>query len=79
MKAFRVFQDNKRCNDYAIKGWTKDTFATLEEAQAFAVHWCYPCYIKDYKEWPHPTKLNEPIDMSTHEFPIMMEIRQIEE
>lgn len=75
---YRVFQDGMRCNDYNIKGWNNDTFLTMEEAQEYAVKWCYPCIINNYKEWPHPKELNLEVNMSYCEFPVMMSIREVD-
>ena len=76
--AFRVFENGKRCNDFNIKGWDNDTFSTLEEAQEYAVKWCFPYTITNYKEWPHPTELDTEIDMSYCGVPVIMSIKQVD-
>ena len=76
--AYRVFQNGLRCNDYNIKGWDNDTFPTIEEAQLYAVKWCYPCHADNYKDWPHPTELDIEVNMSQCEFPVMMSIKKVD-
>lgn len=72
---FRCFQDGKRCVDYKIGDWNKDTFDTFEEAEAFCAHWAN----KERVVFGYcPIDLNTPIDMSITDFPIMMEIRAVE-
>ena len=78
MKKYQVFENNQPCSTYAIKGWEKDTFDTFEEAQKFAVEWCYPAQIDDFREWLHPTELGVPINMSYCEFPVMMCIKEVQ-
>ena len=75
---YRVFENDKRCNDFNIEGWDNDTFPTLEKAQKYAVEWCNPCMIVNYKDWPHPTQLDVEVNMSYCEFPVMMSIKKVD-
>lgn len=74
---YQVFENGKPCSSYAIKGWEQDTFSTFEAAQEFAVKWCYPARIDNFKDWPHPIEINVPVNMSYCEYPVMMEIREV--
>ena len=78
MTRYQVLQDGKPCSEYKIKGWEIDTFDTFEQAADFSVRWCYPCIIENYQEWPHPTLIDTPVNMSYCEFNVMMEIREVQ-
>lgn len=76
---FRVFENGKRCSAYNIPSWNIDTFKTKEEAEVFAAMWAYPVSKEQAKEYIQKMELNVPVNMTMSEFPVMMEIRKVEE
>lgn len=76
---YRVFQDNKRCRDYKITGWNKDTFVSLADAIKFAHLWAYPLQKEDLYDKPLQTmRVGQVYDMSMCEIPLEMKIEHVE-
>lgn len=79
MKKFVVFQDGKRCKDYGLRLWPVDSFETKREAEVFAYAWAYPVDAKTAQENAKSMVIGQEYDMSMHEEPVMMSIRETEE
>jgi hypothetical protein len=82
---YQVFQDGKPADNIGypdIKSWTNSKFETFEEAVLYALHWAYPQPIEELKdEVPYfiDRFKDGPVDCSTCECPVMMEIRKIDQ
>lgn len=56
--SYRVFQNNKRCNDYHIGDWKNDTFESKDEAETFAFLWAFPVSHEEAEQMKFEMQLN---------------------
>lgn len=77
---YQVFQNDKPCAEYGIKGWDVDTFKTKREAEIFAYHWAYPYGYDECVKTAPPMEIGKPYDYSmTSEASVLMTIKEIPE
>lgn len=72
---YACFQNGKRCRDYGLAGWQNDEFGTKREAEIYCYLWSYGTTYQDADCCAPIMELSVPVDMSTTEVPVMMEVR----
>ena len=87
---YQVFEGDKPADCFHTnvnKSWNKSIYDSFEEACIYAIFWCWPIggeegreYAKNayYSHYQNVMKLNESIDLSYCEFPVMMTVKEIE-
>lgn len=84
-RRYIVYQDDKpaNCHHYpeVDASWNNCIFDSFEEAAIYAIMWCYP-FDKETAEVSYSQNssmfvVNEPMNMSMCEIPVMMTIKEI--
>jgi hypothetical protein len=76
---FHVFEADKPAflPDTKVDDWKGNVFETKRKAEVYAYLWCYRCTHEEAERDALEMELNKKYNMSTGEFPVMMEIREI--
>ena len=86
MPRYQVFQDDKPADTKSYPeigqglGWDNSVFDTFDEALYYAYEWAYPHWrgFEFGEDYTTKMELDTPVNMSMSEFPVMMEIREVE-